>query len=144
MITKAYYKLISYDKIRFIVIGGVGFIVNYLGLALFFQYLTVPIVAAQVISAELAILATFIGNNLWTFKGHKQIPLVHKLIKFHISATAGFLINSGFVIVLVNYAHLYYGLSLIVGSLAGLIWNYTLYKRFVFSKKERESDKTDQ
>jgi putative flippase GtrA len=128
----SYYKLISQDKIRFIVVGGLGFIVNYAMLALVYDFLGAPILVAQILGAETALLSTFIGNNFWAFIGHHHISIKKKLIKFHVSALAGLFINSTFVVLLVKYAHLYYGAALVIGSAAGLVWNYTLYKRFVF------------
>jgi putative flippase GtrA len=129
----SYYRLIGYDKIRFLAVGAGGFLVNYGMLALLYDLLGAPILIAQIIGAETALLATFVGNNFWAFVGHHHISIKKKLIKFHASALAGLAINSAFVVVLVHYAHLYYGLALVIGSAAGLIWNYTMYKRFVFT-----------
>ena len=132
LLAARYYKLLDYDKIRFIFVGGLGFVVNYLMLALVYDLLNTPILLAQIVGAETALLATFVGNSYWAFKGHHHIPWKHKLVKFHMSALGGLVINSFIVVVLVRYAHIYYGLALIIGSAAGLVWNYTLYKRFVF------------
>ena len=124
-------------------VGGCGFIVNYLMLALFFDLLGLPILAAQIIGAETALLATFIGNNYWAFGGHHKVRKRVKLLKFHISAFMGLLINSTCVVLLVELAHVYYGLALVTGSLAGMVWNYTLYKKFVFRayKDHKSPDK---
>ena len=113
-------------------------------LALIYDLIGAPILVSQVIGAETALLATFVGNNFWAFVGHHHVPIGHKLLKFHLSAFAGLAINTTFVVVLVDYAHIYYGLALVVGSAAGLIWNYTLYKHFVFKKHphEEKSKKT--
>lgn len=101
-------------------------------LALLFDLFNAPIIVAQVLGAEAALLATFVGNNFWAFKGHHDISFRKKLLKFHVSAVAGLIINSTCVVLLVHFAHFYYGLALVIGSIAGLVWNYTLYKRFVF------------
>ncbi|HEV2402965.1 MAG TPA: GtrA family protein [Candidatus Saccharimonadales bacterium] len=127
-----YYKLIAYDKIRFLIVGGIGFVVNYAALTLLFHILKLPITFAQILAAETAILSTFAGNNFWAFTHHQHISFKKKIIRFHVSSAAGQIINSSCVILLVYFIHLYYGLALVVGSLAGLVWNYTLYKRFVF------------
>jgi putative flippase GtrA len=139
VLVTSYYKLIGYDKVRFLVVGALGFLVNYGMLALIYDLLGAPILLAQVFGAETALLATFTGNNFWAFVGHHHVSLRKKLVKFHASALAGLAINSFCVVVLVHYAHLYYGLALVVGSAAGLAWNYTLYKRFVFRKQHAAS-----
>jgi putative flippase GtrA len=139
-LVNSYYRLIAYDKVRFVVVGGLGFVVNYAMLALIYDLLGAPILIAQIAGAETALLATFAGNNFWAFIGHHHVSIRKKIVKFHISALAGLVINSTCVVVLVRYAHLYYGLALVVGSVAGLVWNYTLYKRFVFATHDRQSD----
>lgn len=114
--------------------------VNYGMLALIFDFLGSPILIAQIIGAETALLATFVGNNFWAFIGHHHISVRKKLVKFHASAFAGLAINSTCVVVLVHFAHLYYGLALVIGSIAGLAWNYTMYKRYVFTAYRNEKD----
>jgi putative flippase GtrA len=131
-IVKAYYKLFAHDITRFVFIGGLGFIVNFTVLALLYDFLDLPISFSQIVGAETALLATFLGNNFWAFVGHHHIPIWRKLIKFHATAGVGILINSTFVVLLVKYAHLYYGLALVCGSLAGLSWNYTMNKKVIF------------
>lgn len=110
--------------------------VNFCGLAIFFDILKLPILVAQIISAEMAVLATFAGNNFWAFTHHHHVSWRHKIVKFHASAIMGLVINSACVVLLVHFAHLYYGLALVIGSMAGLVWNYTLYKRFVFKSQK--------
>ena len=127
-------RLLQHEKVRFAIVGSVGFIVNYLGLALFFDLCKLPITVAQIISVELAVLATFVGNNYWAFRNHSHIPLVGKLWRFHASAFAGMAINSIITIILVREANIYYGVALAIGAVFGLIWNYTFYSHFVFQR----------
>ena len=125
-------RILAHEKVRFIVIGGIGFVVNFLGLALFFDFLHAPIVAAQIISVELAVLVTFTGNNAWAFRGHDNIPIIRKLWRYHASSVVGMTLTSLVTIMLVDLVSLYYGLALVLGAITGLLWNYTAYKRFVF------------
>lgn len=136
--TDHYYKLIALDKVRFLFVGSMGFVVNLLCLAIFYDLLTLPIFFAQVFGAEIAMLSTFLGNNFWTFTDHHHLAIFPKLIKFHIGALMGMAINSTCVIVLVHSLNVFYGFALAIGSIAGLIWNYFAYKKFVFVKKTVE------
>lgn len=136
---KMYYKLISYDKARFIVVGGIGFIVNYIGLTILFDILKIDIVVSQVVAAELAVVATFFGNNLWTFRFDHHHSLLNKLVRYHLGALVGIVINDLLVILLVHYVHVYYGIALVIGSAAALLWNYSIYKRIVFKPSAQSS-----
>ncbi len=104
-------------------------------LVLLFDILNIPILVAQIAGAETALLATFFGNNFWAFKGKHYHAFWNKIARFHASALGGLLINSTLVVVLVKYGHLYYGAALVIGSVCGLVWNYTAYKKFVFKYK---------
>jgi putative flippase GtrA len=134
-IARAYYKLFAHDFTRFIFIGGVGFVVNYVMLTILFAWLKVPILISQLLSAEIGLLATFTGNNFWAFRGHHHISIKSKLIKYHFTSGTGLIINTLIVTLFVKYGHLYYGLALVVGSLVALSWNYGFNKKFIFKNK---------
>lgn len=121
---------------RFACIGGVGFIVNYLVLAILYSWLKVPILISQIIGAETALLTTFTGNNFWAFTHHHHIPLRKKLLKYHGTNGAGILITSTTVILLVHFTSMYYGLALVIAACIGMIWNYTFNKKVVFRRSE--------
>lgn len=107
-------------------------------LALLYDLLDLPILAAQLIGAEVAILTTFVGNNFWTFSGEHKASVWKRLVTFHLSALSGFIINTTIVVLLTRYLGVFYGLSLAAGSTAGLVWNYTLYKHFVFKHMQED------
>ncbi len=97
-----------------------------------------PIFIADAISAETALVVTFFGYNFWAFKGHHHISKKKKFLKFQVSAGIGILINVSTVSVLVRYANLFYVLSLIVGTMAGLCWNYVLNRKVIFQAKKND------
>ncbi len=140
-VIRLYNTWIKRSFIRFAIVGTVGFIVNYISLIALYDVLSLPIVIAQLFGAELALLATFTGNNYWAFTGHEHHPTHKKFAKFHMTAWAGIGINSGIVIALVHYGHVFYGLALAIGSAVALIWNYILNSKFVFSKSKQMTGK---
>jgi len=138
---KIYRQLLKYhDKylkpglIRFLFVGSVGFVVNFIGLTILFHILGIHILFSQLISAEAALIVTFFGNNYWAFSGDHHHTLKQKIIRYHATSWIGVGLNSLCVILLVHYAHWYYGLALVVGAIVGLFWNYTLNKRVIFRK----------
>jgi putative flippase GtrA len=139
LISKAYYRLFSHDFTRFAAVGAIGFIVNYAMLTLLYSVLKLPILLSQLLSAEVALLCTFTGNNFWAFTGHKHLSIKKKLLKYHLTSGIGILISTGVVTGLVKYAHLYYGVALVIGSALALIWNYTVNRKFIF-KHQADDD----
>jgi putative flippase GtrA len=137
---KLYNKLIAIRFVRFGVVGFIGFLVNFAGLSLFYHHLKISIVISQLVSAEIALICTFVGNNYWAFKADHHHSFLQKLGRYHMTSWVGLGINSAIVVVLVRYASLYYGLALVIGAAVALVWNYTLNKRFIFITKQEKTD----
>lgn len=129
-----YHKVFERTFVRFALIGALGFLVNYLLLYLLFDLNHIPIIAAQIVGAESALLATFVGNNYWAFRHHQHIPLKKKLLRYHLSSGTGILITTTFIIFLVRYAHLYYGIALTLAAGVGMFWNFIFNNKVIFTR----------
>ncbi|MBI5122291.1 glycosyltransferase [Candidatus Roizmanbacteria bacterium] len=77
--------------IKFLFVGGTGFIVQYLTAYLFIMLNFEQFIAAM-IAGEAAIISNFILNNIWTFKDTKAIKqhgnFFLRLLKFNIASLA--------------------------------------------------------
>ncbi len=88
--------------------------------------------AAFIVAAS----ANWLVNRLWTFRGHAHAPLHIQWAKFLAANAVGFVFNRGTFFVLISISTVFYNtpvLPIIAGSLSGLLFNYFLSKRFVFS-----------
>src|SRR4030042_2418206 len=89
------------DKMRLIkmsVVGGTGFIVNFVLLRVF-RGLGFAEVLAWLLSTEVAIINNYIFNNLWTFKEKKISGLkniIVKFIQFNLTSAGALIIQSIF------------------------------------------------
>ncbi len=81
--------------IKFCIVGGMGFIVDFGFAYIFINSLHLPKVLANMVSAEIAIICNFMLNNYWSF-AHKRIhrsgSIILSLMKFN-------LVSSGSVII---------------------------------------------
>ncbi|MFZ3301935.1 MAG: glycosyltransferase [Microgenomates group bacterium] len=131
------------DKIKFIkfgIVGGTGFVVNYVALRVLRNYgLTETF--SWALSTELAIINNYIFNNIWTFKdqeikGLKQT--IFKFLQFNLTSAGALLIQSiagpiGVKLVGVQYDALV--LAFIVLFLV-LPYNFTMYNLVIWRKKK--------
>ncbi len=84
--------------IKFCIVGGIGFIVDF-GISFFFiEIVHTAVWFATVISAETAIISNFLFNNFWSFK-HKRLSrksnnLLWSFFKFNIIASGSILIQT--------------------------------------------------
>lgn len=131
--------------LRFLVVGGIGFIVQFIAFRLLRGADLRP-VAATALSAEVAIVSNFIWNNLWTFADQKISAVKQILIKFfqfNLTSLGSIVIQAiiseiGTRTLGIRYLAL--GINsddayLMIGILVGLIWNYTMYKLVIWKKK---------
>lgn len=75
------------------------------------------------------------ANRLWTFRHHTHAAPHVQWAKFLTANIIGFLVNRGIFLILVSKFNLCYQqpvIAIAAGSLAGLVFNYLLSKRFVF------------
>ncbi len=126
---------------KFILVGGLGFAIN---LSLYYflaKHLNMNLVIANTIGAELAIFSNYNLNNLWTFS-HKKIthPLKYlkQMIFFFLASNIGvFIWQNGTILV---GDHLFgrnlYLIYWLFGTGLLLIWNFTVYSRFIWKTHE--------
>jgi len=84
----ASYKLVvqirldeSKRLIRFGIVGGTGFVINYAFIRVF-RYLSVPEIFSWLFATELAIVNNFVFNNIWTFSEKKINGIKDTFLKF--------------------------------------------------------------
>ncbi len=125
---------------KFLVVGGLGFVIN-LSIYWFLAHKTnVNLVVANMIGAELAIFSNYNLNNLWTFK-HNRITSFRKYL---IGMTIFFLTSNIGVILWQDgsifigdslFGRQYYLIYWLFGTGLLLVWNFTIYSRFIWRNK---------
>ena len=124
--------------LRFAIVGGSGFFVNEAVLFLAIRFLHLGPYAGGVFAFLVTVTYTWWGNRMLTFRAdaaHGGRAIVLEWFKFVMANTLGFLVNYAIYVSLVTWAPAPLNspyVALAVGTLVGLIFNFTLSKRFVF------------
>lgn len=132
------YILLNSSFVRFVVTGGIGFIINVIGLEVFYRMGFSPGIASAM-GGEFSIVSNFLINNFWSFS-HKKIAmggsLFAQFVRFNIVALGAVLIQS----VVIEVGTHYYGdhtryLFLILAVIFLIIpYSYFMYNRFIWKK----------
>jgi dolichol-phosphate mannosyltransferase len=144
----------SASFLKFLVVGGLGFVINTAVLVVGVNFGMVP-ANAGALGAEFAIISNFILNNLWTFNDRtinswKTIPF--KFFQFNFLSFGSAVIQFLFLkagelifgldsykgpIIDIPYVNFFswYLLFYIAGVGVGLVWNYFMYSRVIWRKK---------
>ena len=128
--------------LRFGVVGTAGFVVDtavlYGGLAL-----GLGLYSGRVVSYLAAATTTWALNRAWTFRGQGDGPALRQWLVFVLVNLVGFACNYGTYAALVGHVALvaqHPVIGVAAGSLAGMIGNFLLSRRFVFGGVSRAAD----
>lgn len=125
---------------KFLVVGGFGFVINAIVLRVGVQAFKLSPEVSNLIGAAIAIFSNYNFNNIWTFKesAHKGIGLYFwKMIQFYATSAFGVIVIQTGTIALLDkiLGTKYYFWYFILGTGILLVWNYTIYNRFIWKTK---------
>ncbi len=126
---------------KFLIVGGLGFILNAGILRLLVDIYHLDPSLANLPAAAVAIFSNYNLNNLWTFKAQKVTSIgtyLWKLIQFYATSAFGVIfIQTGTIFIgdtLIGKK--FYFEYFILGTGFLLIWNYFMYSRIIWKKKK--------
>ena len=127
------------EFLRFGVVGTAGFVVDAVVLMGAIALGAGPWLG-RVVSYIAAATATYLLNRAWTFRAAERGARVRQWALFLAVNLVGFACNYGTYAVLIASSALVARnpvLGVAAGSLAGLVWNFMLVRRYVFRQAER-------
>lgn len=122
---------------KFLVVGGTGFALNAIILVLLHELAHWAATPSNLAGAAVAIFSNFNLNNMWTFK-HQKVSGIEsylgKLAQFYATSIFGVVvIQTGTIELGVRLmGDGYYFLYFLFGTGLLLIWNYTVYSKFIW------------
>lgn len=108
---------------KFVLVGGLGTLVNTGMLIVLYSFLRLPLVAASALATEVAIGHNFLWNNYWTFE-RRNVSL-GRFARFNLVSLAGQGITVATLWLLVRYAGMYFVIANLAAIGLALIWNFT-------------------
>lgn len=131
-------RLRASQFLRFGVVGACGFVADTLVLFLMHRVIGLDPYTARAISIFVAMNVTWTGNRLLTFRAHAATTpseVLNEWMRFLLTNALGALLNYVVYAAMVRFApppanSPYVGL--VAGVAVGLVFNFTLSKRFVF------------
>ena len=133
------------DKIRFAIVGGTNTAIDFGILFALFNLAKLPIFYSNIISTSVALTFSFFANKKFTFKDNTARARA-QLAKFLVITLFGLWVMQPIIIALSNsmfyYANINSSVMLLIGKLLAscftLVWNYLMYKKFVFTSRQKK------
>ena len=134
-------ELLSGSFGKFILVGGIGFLINAIALKLLVDKFHFLPYVANLFGAVLAIFSNYNFHNVWTFKHHKATSLkiyLVKLLQFYLTSAFGVIvIQTGTIFIGVHFITTQkdYFNYFILGTAFLLMWNFSIYSKVIWKKK---------
>src|SRR6266705_2935749 len=118
-------RLLRYHIVRFCLVGGLGFVINFALLTMLYKYLHWPLFIAQLLAGEIALFNNFLLHHHWTYKdANVTKSLMNLLVQFHVTSWLAIVGTAAVVSLGVNHFHLHYFTALVIGGVTAIGWNY--------------------
>lgn len=131
-------RILGVDFVRFCLVGATGFLINLALLTLLYKILGLPVIIAQLISAEIALFSNFILHHNWTYKHRKTKKSIKTLlVQFHMSSWVAIVGSALLVSVGIGVMDLSYIVALVGSSSVALLWNF-LWSKLVIWKHQHD------
>ena len=137
---------------KFLVVGGIGFVLNAVILKILHDTYKIDPFFANLVGAAVAIFSNYNLNNIWTFKEHKihgMVQYLWKMVQFYATSVFGVVfIQSGVIFIgdkiigpdiIFHFGPVairYYMIYFVLGTGLLLIWNFFIYSKFIWKKKK--------
>lgn len=137
------------DKIRFMIVGVVNTAIDFAILFALFNFFGMPIFFSNVLSTSVALAFSFFANKKFTFQDTNKNTKT-KIAIFLTITLFGLWIIQPIIIAITNLFLVQTtddtNVVLLVGKLIAtcvtLVWNYLLYRKFVFNKTKKQSEQS--
>lgn len=132
---------VNSDQIRFVIVGIINTVLDFLLLNLLVGLLFLNPLIANIISTTIAMLFSFFANKRWTFRDAGE-NYARQVVLFFIFTLIGLyaIQNSLIMLIIAVVPHLgfsdqvFLNIAKLAASVGSLTWNYYTYKHFVFKK----------
>lgn len=141
VITARIIEILSGPFGKFLVVGGLGFVIQASLLRFLVEGAHWSPTPANLVGAVFAIFSNFNLNNLWTFKANRVKSVSSyflKLLQFYMTSAFGVIvIQTGTIFIGDTFlGRKYYFLYFLLGTFFILIWNYFIYSKLIWRKKK--------
>tara|TARA_Y100000310_G_scaffold339655_1_gene432976 strand:+ start:3578 stop:4669 length:1092 start_codon:yes stop_codon:yes gene_type:complete len=127
-----YKKNVIREFFKFVIVGGIGTIVNILILYLLTEKVGVYYIFSAIISFIVAMTSNFTLNKVWTFKENIKLDAGKKYLQFGLVSVSALLVNLFFLYIFTEIFGIYYiisqifaiGIALIINFLGNKVWTF--------------------
>ena len=117
--------------IRFIVVGGIATIIDFVFLYIFKEFLNFNVILANTLSFIISVTYNYIASITWVFDVNKNKNKNIQFILFIIFSVCGLILNNLILYLLTDKLNIYYLISKIIATMFVMVFNFITRKKFL-------------
>ena len=117
--------------IRFIIVGGIATIIDFVFLYIFKELFNINIILANTLSFIISVTYNYIASVTWVFDVNKDKNKKIQFILFVLLSIIGLIINNTILFILTDKLNIYYLISKIIATIFVMTFNFITRKRFL-------------
>jgi len=139
------FRLLIHEGAKFLIIGGIGFVVTEVGFNLFRFSFGLGLFTSNALATLAATIVTFIGNRYWTFRHREGKGTTRESVMFVMLNGAGLLIQYGcvwFAQNVLGFPHndkFSTNVALLIGIALGTLFRFWSYRKWVWRQPGAEA-----
>ena len=130
MIKKVKNNKLLMQIIKFIIVGGIATIIDYIIFFILHELIKVPTLPSNIISFTVSVVYNYIASVKWVFDVKKDDPKKQFII-FLVLSIIGLLINTAIVYVTIDILHWYSMICKILATGIVMVFNFITRKLFL-------------
>ena len=123
-------KLIK-QIIRFIIVGGIATIIDYIVFFLLHDYLRVNTLISNIISFTVSVIYNYIASINWVFEVNTNLDKKKQFIVYIILSIIGLVINTGIVYLCVDILNMFSLIGKVIATTIVMTYNFITRKMFL-------------
>ena len=123
---------------KFIIVGGIGVVINLTILFLLTEFLGIYYIVSEIIAFITAIIHNYSINKIWTFKERLKDESLKKFSQYFLISLIGLVINLIVLYFLVEFFHIWYIIAELFATTISSIVNFYGNKFWTFKDKKAD------
>jgi putative flippase GtrA len=130
------FRLLIHEGFKFLVVGGIGFVVTLGGADVLHLGLGVGKYTSITVATVVATIVTFIGNRYWTFRHREGAGTTRESVMFFVLNGVGLLFQYVCIWIVQDLLHhqggLWYNVANLIGIVFGTLFRFWSYRKWVW------------
>ena len=126
---------------RYIWVGGLSFVIDYISLFLFTEYLHINYLISAAIAFILGLITNYQLSTIWVFNNSRLNNKFTEFTIFSIIGIIGLGLNEIIIYICSEFLNLYYMISKLISTVVVFFWNFMGRKYILFTNYNTKQNK---